>query len=667
MLRSLERRLLKSPDQAAAYDRQMEEMVTMGFARKLEESEVNNYPVHYIPHHSVVRPDSKTTPVRIVFNSSNRYEGEAINDYWVKGPDLLNNLLGVLLRFRENEVALCADISKMYHRVAIPERDQHVHRYLWRNLDAPDVYIKLRLTFGDKPAPTMAQTALRLTARENEIEYPEAATILKRDTYMDDICPSVRTKEEASKIIHDVEKVLSSGGFSVKGWTSNKQVQGLDIKQDKVVMIDSEQRVLGMRWRPQEDIFTFDVNINIETLTKRKILGVIARVFDPIGFITPVTISAKIKMQELWESGIDWDDPLPKKVEQEWKDLFKEFKGIDQVAFPRCLTPSKASNEVVLVIFSDASEKVFGACAYARWRLESGSFESRLITAKSRVASLKKLTVPRLELQAAVMGARLADAVVKESTFKFSKQILMTDNMIVLGWIRRPAQCFKQFVAARVSEIQRKTKIANWRHVPGILNPADDLSRGMRADKLTDRWINGPEFISKPISEWPQEKSDNDTEDTEERMMAFNGNVVVNRGEVDISSKLVNLDPQFDMESELIQVGGRLKRNDQLEMEVHPVVLDPCHRITQLLIKRIDSNVFNHGTGVEQVFSYIRRRYWILKGRSKIKSILRTCVSCQVEKKSSCTKNGRHSRGKNKNRVASILLHWNGLLGPYDD
>ncbi|XP_033105321.1 uncharacterized protein LOC117107695, partial [Anneissia japonica] len=205
MLRSLERRLLKSPDHAAAYERQMEEMVTMG------------------------------------------YEGEAINDYWVKGPDLLNNLLGVLLRFRENEVALCADISKMYHRVAIPERDQHVHRYLWRNLEinrAPDVYIKLRLTFGDKPAPTMAQTALRLTARENEIEYPEAATILKRDTYMDDICPSVRTKEEASKIIHDVEKVLSSGGFSVKGWTSNKQVQGIDIKQDKVVMIDSEQRVL---------------------------------------------------------------------------------------------------------------------------------------------------------------------------------------------------------------------------------------------------------------------------------------------------------------------------------------------------------------------------------------------------------------------------------------
>ncbi|XP_033111299.1 uncharacterized protein LOC117112334 [Anneissia japonica] len=183
--------------------------------------------------------------------------------------------------------------------------------------------------------------------------------------------------------------------------------------------------------------------------------------------------------------------------------------------------------------------------------------------------------------------------------------------MIVLGWIRRPAQCFKQFVAARVSEIQRKTKIANWRHVPGILNPSDDLSRGMRADKLTDRWINGPEFISKPISEWPQEKSDNDTGDTEESRMAFNGNVVVNPGEVDIvecktweemlelyrqriygkqsealnaekvreiellllkrvqkdcfaeeyevlnnggksvakSSKLVNLDPQFDMES----------------------------------------------------------------------------------------------------------------------
>lgn len=171
-LEATERRLKSNPDQAKAYDEQMTEMVNMNFCRKLSEAEVKNYkgPVHYIPHHAVVRPEKKSTPVRIVFNSSSVFQGHKLNDYWMKGPDLLNNLFGVVLRFREREVALVGDISKMYHRILIPEPDQQVHRFLWRNLETsrePDVYVKTVLTFGDKPAPAMAQTALRKTAEES--------------------------------------------------------------------------------------------------------------------------------------------------------------------------------------------------------------------------------------------------------------------------------------------------------------------------------------------------------------------------------------------------------------------------------------------------------------------------------------------------------------------
>ena len=154
-LESTERRLLKNPDQATAYDNQMVEMEEMKFARKLSNEEIENYkgPVHYISHHAVLRPEKKSTPVRIVFNSSSVYQGNRLNDYWKKGPDLLNNLFGVVLRFREKEVAVSGDISKMYHRVLIPERDQHVHRFVWRNLETkrePDVYVKAVFTFGDK-------------------------------------------------------------------------------------------------------------------------------------------------------------------------------------------------------------------------------------------------------------------------------------------------------------------------------------------------------------------------------------------------------------------------------------------------------------------------------------------------------------------------------------
>ncbi|XP_048590228.1 uncharacterized protein LOC116612667 isoform X2 [Nematostella vectensis] len=226
-LEATERRLLKNPDHAVAYNKQMEEMCEMNFARKLTEEEVKSYqgPVHYISHHGVARPESDSTPLRIVFNTSATYQGHALNDYWMKGPDLLNDLFGVLLRFREGQCAVIGDLSKMYHRILIPEEDQHVHRYLWRNLETerpPDVFVKTVLTFGDKPAPAMAQIALRKTAEEGEKEYPEAAKVLKENTYMDDICHSEETPDKVQQLVKDLGKVLQNGGFHVKKWQRAK-------------------------------------------------------------------------------------------------------------------------------------------------------------------------------------------------------------------------------------------------------------------------------------------------------------------------------------------------------------------------------------------------------------------------------------------------------------
>jgi hypothetical protein len=188
-LEATERRLLKNPDHAKAYNEQMVEMRRLGFLRKLTEKEEREYnsPVHYVSHHEVLKPDSKSTLVHIVFNASSSFHGHRLNDYWMKGPDLLNDLFGVVLRFRENQTAIMADISKMYHRILIPESDQQVHRFLWRNLEVnrkPDTYVKQVLTFGDKPAPVMALTALRKTADEARDNYPEAARVITDNTYL---------------------------------------------------------------------------------------------------------------------------------------------------------------------------------------------------------------------------------------------------------------------------------------------------------------------------------------------------------------------------------------------------------------------------------------------------------------------------------------------------
>ena len=191
----------------------MKEMEQMNFARKISPEEETKYrgPVQYISHHAVIKPEKKSTPVRIVYNSSSTYQGHCLNDYWLKGPDLLNNLFGVILRFRENPVAIHGDISKMYHRIRIPEIDQHVHRYVWRDMKVdrdPDTFVKTVLTFGDMPAPAMAQIALRKTADENEDSYPEAAISLKKN--------SVKTVEQAQELTKGLTKIWKQGDSKLK-------------------------------------------------------------------------------------------------------------------------------------------------------------------------------------------------------------------------------------------------------------------------------------------------------------------------------------------------------------------------------------------------------------------------------------------------------------------
>lgn len=154
-------------------------MIERQVARKLTQTEVDNYkgPIHYISHHDVLKPDSKSTPVRIVFNSSASYMGQVLNEYWAKGPDLLNNLLGILVRFRENEIGFMGDVKKMYHTVKTRTIEQHTHRFLWRDMNInrePDTYVIQRVSFGDKPSGAIATMAMRKTAEMSSKRYPQA-------------------------------------------------------------------------------------------------------------------------------------------------------------------------------------------------------------------------------------------------------------------------------------------------------------------------------------------------------------------------------------------------------------------------------------------------------------------------------------------------------------
>ena len=525
-LANLEKRLMRNPEQAKQYDRQIEEMVEMKFARKLSTEEIEGYkgPVHYLPHHGVVRPDSKSTPLRVVFNSSSDYQGHKLNEYWHKGPDLLNNLFGIITRFRENEVAFCGDISKMYHRILIPERDQHVHRFLWRNVDQrrpPDVYLKTVLTFGDKPAPAMAQIALQKTAKCAEEEHPEAARCLLENTYMDDICDSVASLDVAEQRTREIDEILQDGGFKVKKWTLS-YTNGHENDSNGFVQVDEKERVLGIGWDQIEDNLFYKVNPNKlkqERLTKRTVLSQLSKIFDPIGLAAPVIIRTKIAMQRLWQLGVDWDCILPEMEQIRWNKLFKEIELLNVISFPRCLKPQKTEGTPPqLIVCADASLLTFGACAYLRWKVSSREHEMRLIAAKSRVAPLKSLTIPRLELQAAVMAVRLSSSIRKEIRLEIESTRFMTDSQIVLHWIKGSASRYRPFVSNRISEIQAFSEQCEWKFIPGNQNPADDVSRGLAVDQLNGRWFKGPEFMTLPEEQWPENTIDTDINDIKEEL-----------------------------------------------------------------------------------------------------------------------------------------------------
>ncbi len=250
-------------------------MNTANYSRKLSEEELNSYegPVHYVSHHGVLRPEKASTPLRIVFNSSAVYQGHCLNDYWLKGPDLLNSLFGVIRRFRENQVAVSGDISKMYHQVLIPQRDQQVHRFLWRNLDTtrpPDTYVKTVLTFGDKPASEMAQIALRKTAEEGASENERAAAVIKDNSYMDDICDSVHTVDDARQLTEEIDNILENGRFKIKEWLSNEQLQKNTASQPqndmqvKQLQQGSEDKVLGVAWNSANDNLSFVTKVQCD-------------------------------------------------------------------------------------------------------------------------------------------------------------------------------------------------------------------------------------------------------------------------------------------------------------------------------------------------------------------------------------------------------------------
>ncbi|XP_058456935.1 uncharacterized protein LOC131434288 [Malaya genurostris] len=493
--RCLENRLMRDSKLACELKAKIQHHIDKGYIRKLSTAELNTKRsrVWYLPIFPIVNPN-KPGKTRLVWDAAATAYGVSLNSVLLKGPDQLTSLLSVLIQFREFRIAVCGDIREMYHQVKIREDDQHCQRFLWKTCETdtdPSVYIVQVMTFGACCSPSTAQYVKNYNAQRFQKEYPTAVNAIINQHYVDDMLISVESEEEAIRIVRDVQRIHRSAGFEMRNWTSNSTKvisamnetglveKGLSIGDEHIT-----EKVLGMWWNTSTDCFTFKMSSRYDQQlirgqrrpTKREVLRTLMMIFDPLGLIAHFLMQLKTILQEIWRSSVDWDDPIDESQFRKWTEWIAMLPHVSSIEIPRCyrtFTPATKETQVQMHTFVDASENGFAAVVYLRFQNES-TIECCLVGAKTRVAPLKFLSIPKSELQAAVLGVRLADTMAKPLAIKIKQCFFWTDSRDVLCWLNSDHRRYSQFVAFRVSEILETTNVHEWQWVPTRQNVADD-------------------------------------------------------------------------------------------------------------------------------------------------------------------------------------------------
>ena len=414
----------------------------------------------------------------------------------------------------------------MFLRVSLIERDRRAQRFLWRGADRDreaDEYENTSLIFGSKSSPCSAIYIKNKNAERFVDVKPEAAQSIVTNSYMDDYLASGETVDEMKQRIRDVIAINREAEFHMHGWASNESRVVEDVcfenklgKKDKANLCNEEERVLGLYWDRNEDTLSFNVGhgkipskllLDDTKPTKREFFSVAMSVYDPLGIIAPFTVQSKFIMQNVWRSEVKWDSHILEDEFRAWQVWLKNLFEMKKCKIPRCyLDGSLKDSKIQLHIFCDASLRAYAAVAYLRSEIH-GRTHLSLIMSKSRVSPKKPMTVPRLELQAALLGARIAVTITKELEFDFEARVFWSDSTTILQWLRTDAREKQMFVANRLAEIGELTKVDEWRWVPTKMNPADDATRESNKPMLsTDRWLVGPEFLLGHPDSWPNQK-----------------------------------------------------------------------------------------------------------------------------------------------------------------
>lgn len=473
---------------------------------------------YYIPHHAVFKASSEK--IRVVFDGSAvTTSGASLNQCLHSGPKLHSDICDVLTKFRRHQVVFVADIRMMFRQTLIHPEDRKYQLVLWRETPSePLLTYELKTnTYGLRSSPFVAIRTLLELARSSRLMYPRAAAVLESDIYVDDVLTGASNLTDALKTKQELIDLLQTGGYELRKWVSNFPGLLSDLSPDHCQDIHSFENpdsphtvaVLGIQYQPSEDLFTYKVDFPaLPVYSKRSVLSMVARIYDPNGWVCPVVFWAKCFLQRLWLAELSWDDSLPGDLADEWKSYVATVGDLGRVALPRILAPSSPVH-ISLHGFCDASECGYAAVVYMRVVDACGGVRSTLILAKSKVAPIRKrVTIPKLELCGATLLCRLLNHThsLLKPYFRFNEVFGWSDSMIVLAWLRASVHNLEVFVANRVSQIQGSEASIIWRHVPGAINPADCASRGCDAPTLIAHslWWE-PEWLDRSPSTWPDE------------------------------------------------------------------------------------------------------------------------------------------------------------------
>ncbi|KAK7879138.1 hypothetical protein WMY93_034081, partial [Mugilogobius chulae] len=520
---NLKKRFSRDKSYYKEYVAFMDGILEKGYAVEItnDEKETQNERIWYLPHHGVRHPVKEN--LRVVFDCGAGFGGTSLNQELLQGPDLTSSLVGVLLRFRQETVAMTADVEAMFYQFQVSDGDTDLLRFLWwphGDYSQQLVEYKMKVhIFGATSSPSVATFAMQKCASDFGEEFgSDAVTTVLKNFYVDDCIKSTVDEDSAISLAAALTTMLAKGGFRLTKWSSNSRkllqtipanerahgFQDLDLDQDYLPV----ERALGIQWCAETDKFKFKINLRERPHTRRGLLSLVSSIFDPLGFLAPVILPAKRLLQEICRLRCSWDEDLPDSLIRSWTKWISGLKQLEGFGVDRCVKTKLFGSPVSAQLhhFADASEDAYGTVSYLVLHNDRGDAQSTLLMARARVAPLKTPTIPRLELTAATVAIKMDKLLRKELELNLLDSVFWTDSTAVLKYLNSESARFKTFVANRVTAILQHSQPSQWRYVNSTSNPADYVSRGLSADAFLrcENWLCGPDFILQSPELWPK-------------------------------------------------------------------------------------------------------------------------------------------------------------------